>query len=247
MTDVLWNADYSQLELRIFAFVLKCRAMTETFMDPKGDIHATTVERIYGIPKAKQTAVHRIKGKTLNFGMAYGASGETVEEQITTFALRMPELEIEIPSLSECNDLVKEFWKAYPDAKQGVEYMHSWMQDHRYAEDLYGRRLQLPFANSSNGSLRARALRQGFNMMVQGPAGTMIKMAALGIRQEQDEYQADTRAQIHDELMGRVGGTQENKLKWLGVVERCMVLDQPLMPVPLMVVPKLVQNWKEAK
>lgn len=252
---MLWNADYSQLELRIFASVTKCRWMVEEFMNPDGDIHAATGQYVLGIPKHQQTPAIRTRSKTLNFGMAYGAAGETVEDQIMTFALRYPNLDIKIPSLAECNEMVKLYWQRAPEAQEWKDWYIEVVRDRGYSETMYGRRRYLPFIRSMNQDLRSGAERQAINHVIQGTAADIIKMASLMIYQEVRAWkgsvggrQPDIRAQIHDELMGNApDGSVEEQVKWLSIVERCMLLEQPLMPVPLKVEPKLVKNWKEAK
>lgn len=246
-TPAIWQMDYSQLELRIFASATKTSWMLETFADPKGDIHAATALRVLGIPLERQTADVRTRAKTLNFGMAYGAQGATVEEQITVFALRNPDKNISIPSLAECNEMVKLYWQRAPEAQEWKDYMIETFRDRGYAETLYGYRRYLPFIRSNNDSLRASSEREGINHIIQGTAGQIIKMATQLIWEDAPQYYADVRSQIHDELFGLVWGDEGNKMQWVEVVRRYAVLDQPLRNVPLRVDPKIVLNWKEAK
>lgn len=244
---ITWDCDYSQLELRIFAFASKCSAMIRTFQED-GDIHATTMGTLFGIApdQVKDYPVMRVKAKAFNFGATYGAGGETTQELITIQALRFPELEIPIPTLAECKELLKVFWRGYPEGWEWIQFIKDVNRERGYAETFYGRREYLPLARSYNSELRAQADRQGVNMTVQGTAGDLIKMAAYLLYDEAPKYQADVRAQVHDELLGCVGGNQANKQEWLEVVVRCMLLDQPLSPVPLKVEPRLAVNWKEA-
>lgn len=242
-----WDADYSQLELRIFAFASKDPAMIQTFQEG-GDIHATTTWRVFGVRPEDQTPVLRVRGKTLNFGMSYGAQGETVQEQILKAALLRPDLHIPIPSLAECKEMVKNYWKAYPVAREYVEFIKDMVRERYWSETFYGRREYFPFIRSNVPELRARAERQAVNLIIQGTAGDLIKMAALLLYEDAPKFQADVRSQVHDELMGCIW-TPDSDMKqdWLRLVERTMLLDQPLMPVPLKVDPKLVGTWKEAK
>lgn len=243
---MLWNADYSQLELRIFASLTGCRWMVETFLEG-GDIHAATAQRVLHVAVKDQTPVIRVRAKALNFGMAYGAQGDTIQEQIIKTSLQNPQLNIPVPTLAECQEMVKAYWREAPEAFQWVSFIHEDTRDKGYQETLYGRRRYFPWANSGNSQLRARVDRQSVNHIIQGTAGDLIKMAALMLWRDAPLFKADLRVQVHDELMGLVGGSQTNKQAWLEKVEEYMLLDQPLMPVPLKVVPKLVKDWKEAK
>lgn len=241
---LLWDADESQLELRIFAFVTKCQWMIQTFQED-GDIHAATGEVVLGVPRQRQDASFRVRAKTLNFGIAYGGQGEAVEEQIIKVALQRPELNIQVPTLAECKELVKKFWQRAPEAMEWVQFIQELVRDRGYSETLYGRRRYLPFIRSQNSELRMRAERQAVNHVIQGTAADIIKNAALMLWRVAPSYGADIRNQVHDELLGLVD--RDRAEIWKEVVERYMVLDQPLLPVPLKVEAKLVRNWAEAK
>jgi hypothetical protein len=69
----------------------------------------------------------------------------------------------------------------------------------------------------------------------------------LGIAGAMDEFNADLRNQVHDELWGTVKRGTGREEEWLSVVEECMVLDQPLRPVPIVVEPKLMEDWSQLK
>lgn len=248
-----WNADYSQLELRIFARATGCKWMLDTFINGAngGDIHAATCAMVLGVRKEDQTPSIRIRGKTLNFGMAYGAAGETIEEQIIKFALANPELALALPSLAECKELVKLFWDRAPEAREWVQFIKELCRDRGYSETLFGRRRYLPDIRSNNDEYRSTAERQAVNHVIQGTAADIIKNAALMIWRDSESHPADLRTQVHDELMGRFYGTGgqegEDWAKWAQVVVEDMELEQQLAPVPLVIHPVLVDNWKLAK
>ena len=248
----LWGADYSQLEIRIFARVTKCRAMIETYQ-AGGDLHALTAHRVFGIPPDELPKYPdlRTRAKTLNFGIAYGAEADTVQETILKVSLRDPEKGIKIPSLDECREMVKGFWRAYPEAEEWVTYMKGLFRRQGYAEDIFKRRRYLPDLLSWNSDLRARAERQGINHCIQGPAGTITKNAQLMIWRDiprYPQYRPTILQQVHDELWGTVRGPKyELETVWLPLVKSSMELGQMLRPVPLLVEPKLVKSWAELK
>lgn len=243
----LWGADYSQIELRIIAKVTECAAMIAAFREGR-DVHSLTAWRVFGIPeeKARTDMNIRLRSKRLNFCVAYGGEADMVQELLTKDALKDPEMGIVVPTLTECREMTKEYRRAYPEIFAWKAWMVEEMRRRGYSETLYGHRRFLPDLNSPIHSLRARAERQGLNLVIQGTAGQIIKMAMLGIAGAMGQYGADIRNQVHDELWGtvRIGPSNE---AWLGVVEECMVLDQPLRPVPLVVEPKLMENWGELK
>ena len=71
---VLVSADYSQIELRLFAHITKDPGLVEAFQTD-ADIHAQTARRIFEVPE-DQPVTHdqRRQAKTINFAVIYGAS-----------------------------------------------------------------------------------------------------------------------------------------------------------------------------
>jgi DNA polymerase I-like protein with 3'-5' exonuclease and polymerase domains len=93
--------------------------------------------------------------------------------------------------------------------------------------------------------LRARAQRQGWNLVVQGTAGDIVKNAQLLVGREAPDYGADLRCQVHDELLGLV--KYDRAQEWLARLPLLMGLDQPISPVLLKVEPKVAETWLGAK
>lgn len=241
---LLWAADHSQLELRIMARRSGCGAMIEAFQSDQ-DIHALTAWRVFGITARNLTPEMRVRAKTLNFGVGYEASAGAVQKQVMKAALLFPELNLTVPSMKDCQLLIREFFKAYPEVPIAIEQAHETTRRLGYSETLYRRRRYLPNINHPSQELRARAERQAWNLQIQGTAGDIMKSGQLVVSRYTAEYDADLRCQVHDEVWGLV--RQERANEWLEVVAKCLVLDQPLMPVPLKVSPVLANNWKEAK
>jgi DNA polymerase-1 len=187
----------------------------------------------------------RVRCKALNFGVGYGAEKDIIHEQILKAALEYPELHIVVPDLNECRHLISEYWKAYPEVREYRDFIHALIQERGYSATMYGRRRQLPLINSSVPELRSRAQRQGWNLVIQGTAGDIMKNAELMVDREAPKYHADLRSQVHDELLGLVEYPYINE--WLLRVSQLMVLDQPIMPVPLKVQAHAGPTWLEAK
>lgn len=241
---LLWGADYNQLELRVLARLSGCRAMIEAYSRGE-DIHALTAWRVFGIPSQSLTPEMRVRSKTLNFGISYEASAEGVFKQLREAALKYPELSLSVPTIKDCQRLVNEYFRAYPEVRSAVEFSHAQTQRKGYSETLYGRRRYLPNINHPAWEVRGKAQRQGWNHQVQGTAGDIMKGGQLVVARYAKEHDADIRCQVHDELWGLV--KEERAREWLPVVAKAMVLDQLLRPVMLVVEPSVGRNWKELK
>ncbi len=76
------EADYSQLELRIIAYLSKDIRMISWFEEGK-DLHTETARLIFGIPESEEVPKKLRKlAKAINFGDNYGAEAETIWRMI---------------------------------------------------------------------------------------------------------------------------------------------------------------------
>jgi len=78
---VLLSADYSQIELRIFAHLSGDTQMREAFAAGE-DIHRYTAGRVYGVPVDEVTSDMRRAAKTVNFAVLYGISDFALARQL---------------------------------------------------------------------------------------------------------------------------------------------------------------------
>ena len=69
--NVLVDADYSQIELRLLAHISGDEAMRDAFRSGM-DFHTVTASRVFGVPVDKVTPVLRGRAKAVNFGIVYG-------------------------------------------------------------------------------------------------------------------------------------------------------------------------------
>ncbi|MFY7954257.1 MAG: DNA polymerase I, partial [Armatimonadaceae bacterium] len=78
---VLLSADYSQIELRIFAHLSGDTQMREAFASGE-DIHRYTAGRVYGVSPEEVTSDMRRAAKTVNFAVLYGISDFALARQL---------------------------------------------------------------------------------------------------------------------------------------------------------------------
>ena len=251
LVDVV--ADYSQLEMRILAFTSKCDAMVQVFREG-GDMHDTTCQRIFGLPAgaSKDPANYssRVAGKAANFAAgAYGAEGSKLREIIEKQALREVELDITVPSIAECQGIVNEWKKAYPEVVEHKERVWTFVRERGYAQTLFGRRQRYDDINSADGEKRAAAERESYNLGIQGSAGDLVKEAMVLVEKIP---RGQIIIQNHDELCVDLDiQDYQERLQYVERMKAAMELGQPLNKgqwgVELVCDPVLVRNWKEAK
>ena len=79
--NVLVDADYSQIELRLLAHIAGDPVMLSAFEHGE-DIHTVTASQVFGVQVGDVTQVHRFRAKAVNFGIVYGISAFSLANDI---------------------------------------------------------------------------------------------------------------------------------------------------------------------
>ncbi len=228
---LLLAADYSQIELRIFASMSEESNMIAAFKQGL-DIHRATAARIFGLSEEEVSKEQRSKAKMVNFGIIYGISAFGLAER-----LKIPR--------KEAKEIMTQYFEKYPGIRKFMDASVAFAREHGYVETLWGRRRYLKDINSANSIVRNFAERNAINAPVQGSAADMIKIAMNRIFAEIRSKGLKSRMimQVHDELVLDVPKEEKELLR--EIVERCMVEAMPLK-VPVVVDMKFGNNWLEA-
>ena len=188
--NVLLSVDYSQIELRIVAYMAKDEGMLTAFRQGQ-DIHATTAAAIYSVPLEAVTKEQRRHAKAINFGLIYGMSafGLTRSTELT---------------LAESQDFVSAYFKQFPGVKQYLDGIRKIAAEQGYVETLLGRRRYFPMLkNPTNINLKNREEREAINAPIQGTAADIMKIAMLKIPAALQETGLNGKMllQVHDEIV----------------------------------------------
>ena len=227
----LLSADYSQIELRVFAHYSKDPAFIEAFKREE-DIHARTASEMLGVPMGGVNPDMRRVAKAINFGIIYGMGPQKLSDVLgIDFAL------------------AKNYIAAYLRRYEGVvRYKEESIDSARrngYVSTLFGRRRYLPDMNHKNRMIRGEAERMAVNTPIQGTAADLIKKAMIRIHDRLGRESLKTRMllQVHDELVFEVW---EEELDRVGVLVREEMEGVYELAVPLKVDIKTGKNWDEA-
>jgi len=161
------SADYSQVELRVFASLSGDEGLIKAFKDGL-DIHTATASEIFGVPLEDVTSQLRSNAKAVNFGIVYGISDYGLARNLGI-------------KKSEASDFIQKYFAKYPKVK---EFMNKIIEDCRrdgYVLTLLGRKREIPEINSHNQGLKGFAERSAINTVIQGTAADMIKVAMISI------------------------------------------------------------------
>jgi DNA polymerase-1 len=227
----LVSADYSQVELRVFAHYSKDQAFIDAFKRDE-DIHSRTASEILPTKRGTVTSEMRRIAKAINFGIIYGMGPLKLSE----------ELGIELKT-------AREYITAYYERYQGVVRYKEQMIDNArkkgYVTTLFNRRRYLPDIQHSNSRIRSEAERMAINTPIQGTAADLIKKAMIHIHRWLTRNDLKTRMllQVHDELVFEV--PEEELDVVMPMVREEMEGIYPLR-VPLKVDINKGRNWDEA-
>ena len=183
---VLVIADYSQVELRVAAFLAKEEAMLAAFRSGE-DIHSLTAGKLAGKNQKEVSEEERKLAKAVNFGLLYGMSARGLAEYgRISFGLKLEE--------KEAREFRRKFFEAYPGLQRWHEEARQAAADPKVTEvrTLYGRRRWLPPPGGRMEWVRFTAL---VNTPVQGTCGDAIKRAMVSLSD------APLVSTVHDELI----------------------------------------------
>jgi len=215
---VLLSADYSQIELRIFAHYSGDAALKEAFAHGE-DVHARTAAELFeGRQEGSPEEMRRI-AKAINFGIIYGMGPHKLSEE-----------------LGIDHKTAKAYIEAYYQKHEGVvrfrEAMIERAKTDGYVTTLFNRRRYLPDIHHRSRFVRGEAERMAVNTPIQGTAADLIKRAMIRIHGHLKEKGWRTRMilQVHDELVFEVPEEEMERVRPFvrEAMENVYELDIPL-------------------
>jgi DNA polymerase I len=225
----LISADYSQVELRLLAHIADEPALKEIFLRGE-DVHAATAEAILG---GKTDPGTRSKAKMVNYGIVYGLSAFGLADRLQI-------------SREEAQEFIDRYLERFPQVKRFIDETIERAREEGHVTTLFGRIRRVPELRSRQRQTRLLGERLAVNMVIQGTAADIIKMAMVRCRDELRSAGLETRLvlQIHDELLFE--GPEDEVEAACEIVRREMAGAFAMDP-PLGVDLGAGENWLEAK
>lgn len=187
--NVLIDADYSQIELRLLAHFSGCKELIEAYC--KGvDIHALTASQVLHIPVEEVAPSQRRDAKAVNFGIIYGISAFGLSKDLGITPKRAQEY-------------IDKYFESYSSVKEYMQANVQTAKEKGFVETLLGRRRVINELRSSNYNIRSFGERAAMNMPLQGSSADIIKLAMIHVseRLKKGGYKAKLVLQVHDELL----------------------------------------------
>ena len=230
--NVLLDADYSQIELRILAAVCDDKTMQNAFISGQ-DIHTTTASQVFDMPIEMVTSSMRRAAKAVNFGIIYGIGAFSLSKDIGV-------------SVAEADKYIKEYLEHYPNVSKYMDETVSFAVQNGYATTIFGRRRYIQELASSNKMLQAFGKRAAMNAPIQGSAADIIKIAMVRVFKKLKEEKLDARLilQVHDELIVEAS---EKDRKRAGEILQAEMENAIKLDVPLTAEVNVGRSWYDAK
>jgi DNA polymerase-1 len=225
-------ADYSQIELRIMAYLSGEPTLLEALKRGE-DIHTRTAAEVFGLAKDEVDSTHRRYAKAVNFGIMYGISAFGLSQNLSI-------------DRDEAAAYIARYFERMPRVKAFIESTIETARRQGYVTTLFGRRRPIPELASGNFQQRSLGERLAVNSVIQGTAADIIKVAMIRCHDRlRREYPgARLVLQVHDELIFEVPVEVADEVKGAMVAE--MVGAFPMEP-PLCVDVGVGPDWLAAK
>ena len=187
--NVLIDADYSQIELRLLAHISGDENMIHAF-NSGVDIHATTAATVFGVAKEDVTPEMRKKAKAVNFGILYGIGAYSLAGDIGV-------------SRAQAKEYIDQYLAGFPKVDAYLKRTIAEAYETGYVTTLFGRRRYIPDLSGKNKMLQKFGERVAMNSPIQGTAADLIKLSMIRVHQKLKDSGLDARLilQVHDELL----------------------------------------------
>lgn len=188
---ILFEADYSQLELRIAAHYANEKTMLDIY-NHDGDIHTETAKLFTN--GREPTKEERGKAKAVNFGFLYGMQAKKfVKYALDSYG--------QVFTLNEAEHIRNLFFAKYSRLLPWHKEQEELCEMQGGISNLFGRFRRLPLIYSSNKWERASAARRAINTPVQGSGSDLLISAVTQINKELKGV-AWVGATVHDSIIG---------------------------------------------
>lgn len=187
-----FEADYSQLELRIAAHYANEQTMLRIYNE-EGDIHTETALLLTG--GREPTKDERRRAKAVNFGFLYGMGAKKfVEYAYDSYGV--------VFTLSEAERFRELFFAKYSGLLPWHEKQRALAEALGGVPNLFGRFRKLPNIYSTSWKDKGSAERVAINTPVQGTGSDILLSAAIQIKKELEPEGLCIVGTVHDSILG---------------------------------------------
>lgn len=234
----LLSFDYSQVELRIAAFLSKDKKLIDIFKNGE-DVHTAVASEVFGVSKDKVDKEMRRKAKVINFGIMYGMGVNSLKIQLGS-------------TREEAQKYLDEYFNKFNGLAKYLENVKAETEQRGYTETFFGRRRYFEGLRSKIPFIRAMAERMAINAPIQGTEADLIKLAMIKIDEflvaEKLEDKVKLILNVHDELVYEVEENLISKIdKKIENIMENIIPKEDIEGIVLESNFSVGKNWREMK
>jgi DNA polymerase-1 len=188
------SLDYSQIELRIAAFLSGDKKLIEIFRRGE-DVHSAVASAVYDVPVDKITKTMRTQAKVINFGVMYGMGVSALQKNLGT-------------DRATAQKFLNDYFERFSGLARYLDRVKGEAARMGYTETFFGRRRYFDGIKSKIPFIRAAAERMAINAPIQGTEADIVKLAMIELERYVREEKLSDRArilmQVHDEIVYEV-------------------------------------------
>ncbi|MFA6296954.1 MAG: DNA polymerase [Candidatus Paceibacterota bacterium] len=182
--------DYSQIELRIAAFLSGDEKLVKIFQEGQ-DVHTAVASQVFKVSLLDVNSDMRRKAKVINFGILYGMGVNALRANLGG-------------TKEEAQTYLDEYFKTFSTLATFLENIKKETREKGFTTTFWGRRRYFPEIKSKLPFLRASAERMAINAPLQGTSADFLKQAMVDIdnyfEKENLQDKVHLLIQVHDEL-----------------------------------------------
>jgi DNA polymerase-1 len=231
--------DYSQIELRIAAFLSGDEKMIEIFKSGQ-DVHTSVAASVFKVDPKDVDHEMRRKAKVINFGIIYGMGVLALKQNLGS-------------TREEAQNFLNEYFATFSTLAAYLDKVKAETAERGYTETFFDRRRYFEGIKSKIPYIRASAERMAINAPIQGTEADVIKLAMIKadgyIHENKLEGDVFPLLQVHDELIYEVRDNK-NLPKIMADLDKVMesVMDvKDTKGIVLSVHGSVGDNWGELK
>jgi DNA polymerase I len=228
--------DYSQIELRIAAFLSGDEKLIQIFKSGE-DVHTSVASYVFGVGMTDVNKEMRRRAKIINFGILYGMGVNALTQ-----------------NLGSDRKTAQEFYNTYFEKFSGLaKYLDRTKEEANrlgYTKTFFGRRRYFEGIKSKIPYIRASSERMAINAPIQGTSADIIKIAMRRIDDFIKENKLEEKIylilQIHDELIYEINeNLAEEVTPKIKKIMQNVLLPEKISGVPIIANSASGQNWGE--
>ncbi|MEJ5307558.1 MAG: DNA polymerase [candidate division WOR-3 bacterium] len=227
--NILVSFDYSQIELRVLAFLSKDKNLNRAFQEGV-DIHNETARYIFNVDYKNIDEKKRSVAKIVNFSVLYGKTSYGLSQE-----LGISKIEAEL--------FINRYFEEYSGVKEWIEKTIKEASKDGYVKTYFGRYRYIPELLSQNKTVKMSGERMAINTPIQGTAADIMKIAIKNVFQKiKGKNDIMLILTVHDELIFEM--KEDMFEKYSQICEKCMIDIEPFDGI-LKVNIKKGKNWGE--